>query len=271
MIRSDEPMVSDIRGRVLSRLVAWLAATVVVALIGPFTTYLSFTFAERLAYWGTLIGGAILVAEAVRAVTGRVFGDESLSSDLAGALVLALVLGPAIWAVNLLLYGFDVAGLFWLAEHVVVVLAVCLCIVLVRDQLRRSRDRAAARQPAPPAPMPDVELSAPVPEPERRPGFLDRVEGVPEGRLLRVSADDHYLHVVTTAGCGRILMRFRDALEELEALPGHRIHRSHWVAEGAILRIRAEGRRHLAELGDGTALPVSRAYLDDLRAAGLLG
>jgi hypothetical protein len=89
------------------------------------------------------------------------------------------------------------------------------------------------------------------------------------GDLLRVSADDHYLHVHTEAAEARVFMRFRDALLELAHLPGFQIHRSHWVAAHAVLRVRAEGRRFVMDLCDGTVLPVSQSYLEPLRIAGL--
>jgi DNA-binding LytR/AlgR family response regulator len=65
-------------------------------------------------------------------------------------------------------------------------------------------------------------------------------------------------------------MRFRDALAQLDDMPGYRIHRSHWVAAPWLKRVRSEGRRYVAELNCGTELPVSRAYLDDLRRDGYL-
>ncbi|QOL82157.1 LytTR family DNA-binding domain-containing protein [Pseudooceanicola spongiae] len=99
--------------------------------------------------------------------------------------------------------------------------------------------------------------------------FLKRLP-VDLGRaLIRVSALDHYVEVQTSAGTTLLLMRFADALEELEGCPGHRIHRSHWVAAGAIRRLLRQERAMMVELEDGTRLPVSRSQQSEMRATGL--
>jgi hypothetical protein len=105
--------------------------------------------------------------------------------------------------------------------------------------------------------------------PQRGVTFLKRLP-VDLGRaLIRVSALDHYVEVQTSAGTTLLLMRFADALEELEGCPGHRIHRSHWVAAGAIRRLLRQDRAMMVELEDGTRLPVSRSQQSEMRATGL--
>jgi DNA-binding LytR/AlgR family response regulator len=54
------------------------------------------------------------------------------------------------------------------------------------------------------------------------------------------------------------------------AVRGHRVHRSHWVAEDAIREtLRRDGRVFLT-MTDGAEIPVSRSYQKALREAGLL-
>ena len=115
------------------------------------------------------------------------------------------------------------------------------------------------------APVGDVPPSAPVSRGER---FLARLPAHLGSELLYLSMEDHYLRVVTREGNALILLRMRDALTELEDYPGFQVHRSHWVAEGAIEGVKRDGRRYLLTLRDGRDIPVSRSYIDTLRTRG---
>ena len=78
------------------------------------------------------------------------------------------------------------------------------------------------------------------------------------------------MEAVTTAGSTLVLMRFVDAVAELDGAGGLRVHRSYWVArrhvEGAA---RQDGRTTLRLTG-GHEVPVSRTYMSAVRAAGLV-
>lgn len=66
-------------------------------------------------------------------------------------------------------------------------------------------------------------------------------------------------------------MRMGDAVNELEGEGGMRVHRSHWVASHSITGHRRDKDRVLLKLKNGLEIPVSRAYLKQVRAAGWLG
>jgi DNA-binding LytR/AlgR family response regulator len=99
--------------------------------------------------------------------------------------------------------------------------------------------------------------------------FLDRLPPKLRGATIRaVESEDHYLRIHTDRGSDLILMRFSDALAELEGLEGAQTHRSWWVARNAVRDVaRGEGRATLTLEGDLRA-PVSRRYARALRAAG---
>tara|TARA_R110000868_G_scaffold411515_1_gene704962 strand:- start:32736 stop:33665 length:930 start_codon:yes stop_codon:yes gene_type:complete len=99
--------------------------------------------------------------------------------------------------------------------------------------------------------------------------FLKRLPPDLGRDIIRVSALDHYVEVQTRAGTTLLLMRFADALEELEDIGGLRIHRSHWVARQAIRRVLRQDRALLVEMVDGARLPVSRSQQGGVRAIGL--
>ncbi|WP_343789753.1 LytTR family DNA-binding domain-containing protein [Brevundimonas kwangchunensis] len=99
--------------------------------------------------------------------------------------------------------------------------------------------------------------------------FLDRLPPKLRGGAIRaVESEDHYLRIHTDRGSDLILMRFSDALAELEGLEGAQTHRSWWVAKGAVRDVaRGEGRATLT-LDGGIEAPVSRRYAKALRDAG---
>lgn len=245
------------------RSAAWALISVAMAIAAPYGLEMAYGFWERLGYWSSVIAAAILIASFIRYTVLRRFGAETLGLLLLIALLQTIVLGPAIWLANNYIFRFDVSGPRWLAELTLIMLLVCLCVALVRYELARLRNFAKRETGSLPAAS-EEDNQPP------RPAFLDRGDAPLGGEVLVVSAADHYLDILTTEGRGRVLMRFRDALTELEGMPGYRIHRSHWVARAELVRVRPDGRRHIADLRSGKALPVSDAYIEDLRDAGLL-
>ena len=95
--------------------------------------------------------------------------------------------------------------------------------------------------------------------------FLKRIPARLGQNLLHLHMQDHYLEVHTDRGSDLLLMRFRDALREVEDLDGAQVHRSHWVARAALERIGRRNGRIVLHLVDGTEVPVSRTFTADLR------
>lgn len=243
--------------RVPRPVIIWVIATLFTMVTGPFGTYTALTLAERMVYWGMLIGIAIVLGRGLRRLVKQWKGDRPRTVDVDSitGVALTILYAPLLWGVNLWVYGADMGAIFLLLEYLFVVALVCM----VAGGLQYALDTI---QPVTPRMEQTYQTG------EAR--FLQRLDPDLGQDLLRVSADDHYLYVVTGHGEGRVLMRFRDALEELAELEGYQIHRSHWVARKALLRVRRDGRRHLADLTDGKTLPVSNSNLDQLIADGFL-
>lgn len=258
------------------RTAAWALLSLAVAFAGPYNDVMSYDFMQRLGYWSSVNALAIIVAAFIRAVILKRFPGETMGLLLGVACAQALVLGPMIWTLNTHVFGFETEGLGWLAELTLIMLLIALCVALVRYEVARARRQAQAQAQAQALAGAQGEAQLAlgaeqdVAERPRRPGFLDRADPDLPGEVLVVSAADHYLDVITTEGRGRVLMRFRDAMIELDSVPGYRIHRSHWVAVSELVRVRLDGRRHLADLKSGNSLPISDAYVDELRRAGLM-
>lgn len=113
-----------------------LCATILAALLGPFTTYEQFTLVERFGYWGGLIFGALPLAFGIRVLTFGVLRGPVLVVDAIAAAIIAVLLGSAIWAFNLRVMGFAVAGLQPLLEHVVIGALICFSMVGFRAYVR---------------------------------------------------------------------------------------------------------------------------------------
>lgn len=80
---------------------------------------------------------------------------------------------------------------------------------------------------------------------------------------------DHYVEIRTDKGGALVLMRLADAIAETEGVAGLQIHRSHWIAIGQVAQSVRLGGRLMLKMKDGTMLPVSRSYIEEVRAAGL--
>lgn len=82
--------------------------------------------------------------------------------------------------------------------------------------------------------------------------------------LQSLSAQLHYLEVVTHDTKQLILFSLNKATEMLPNSLGLRIHRSHWVAFDAIESVKKIGRQGEVTLLDGRTLPISRNRLQQV-------
>jgi DNA-binding LytR/AlgR family response regulator len=102
------------------------------------------------------------------------------------------------------------------------------------------------------------------------PAILDRLPLDRRGALVALSAEDHYVRVVTRTGEALVLIRLADAMRETGDLPGLQVHRSHWVALDAVRAVRRSGDGAVLTLATGHELPASRRFIPALRQAALL-
>ena len=99
--------------------------------------------------------------------------------------------------------------------------------------------------------------------------FLERLPLRLRGaEIWAVEAEDHYLRVHTSNGQDLVLLRLSDAIAELDGIEGAQVHRSWWIARGAITDVRRGNGRATLTLKDGAEAPVSRSYARALREAG---
>ena len=113
--------------------------------------------------------------------------------------------------------------------------------------------------------MHDREDSA-KPRIDRQPDILKRLEKIADAKtILSLSAQDHYVEVVTELGSELCLIRLTDAIAETSPIDGFQIHRSHWVSRKAIERFENTGGAARVTLTNGTTLKVSQSRVSRLR------
>ena len=239
----------EIRARLLApvRLSGWAAATLICGISGPFQTLEVFGPVANVFFWF----GAIVVASLLAVSIDQIMRDIWPKLKWYFRLPLQAMMFAPLYAVVILLaeqwlFPADKRHQIVVWELIVEVALIYLAIVVLSHiaQARNARVEAAV--------------------------FLKRVPPKLGKNLLRVSSQDHYLEITTDKGSDRILMRFSDALDELSAMDGLRVHRSHWVMKSAIQEVKQAGGKVVLHLNDGSEVPVSRTYRKDLEAVGLL-
>jgi DNA-binding LytR/AlgR family response regulator len=73
--------------------------------------------------------------------------------------------------------------------------------------------------------------------------------------------------VHTALGSALVLMRLRDAMALILDVEGMQVHRSWWVARGAVEDVVRDGRNIRLKLARDIEAPVARAKIADLRDA----
>lgn len=266
---ADSPLQSTMRE--LQRLAtaprfwaAIAAAALLLGLVGPFGTYEGLRLPARLAYWAATVAATYFVGVAFvhlqSALWTRRRGRPGAAVYALFGAVAGVPVTLAVWALNAAVFEGGAIPFLPLLAYVVVISAVVSAVVaLFMEQFERQQAAASvlpvAAPPAPPAP--------------RRPRILDRLPPHLRGELSHMTMQDHYVDIRTDKGGALVLMRFADAIAETDPVEGLQIHRSHWVALDQIAQTVRLGGRPMLKMKDGAMLPVSRSYLDAVRAAGL--
>ena len=255
--------------RSIPRQLPWvLGLAIVMAVTGPFGLYSSAGFGVRLVYFGTtavliwlqVLGIAVLLAQV------EVFQRWSIAARMALAGALAAIPGTIqiIVLLNWLIHPtpFRVAlEIYPQVAFLNVVIAVMIGLFIER-RLRSDADNERARVAA----LPTAD------EPKDSvPDFFRRVPPAIGRDLLALEMEDHYLRIHTALGSDLILLRLRDALAELGPARGRQVHRSWWVAEGAVASAERDARRPMLVLRNGVRVPVSKTFRDQVKEAGWLG
>ena len=241
---------------------AFASLVALFTFIGPFGTYDSIAASGRLGYWTLALGANWLVCASVMILTLRLTSSASPWGRvlaMAGAALVAAIPGTAVVHSAEILFRPHYEGGNALPTIYLGVAVLMMAIsVMVVGILARVRPAAG-----------DVEPPAAVSTGSAAPRFLDRLPPELGRDLVYLRMADHYVEAFTTAGSTLVLMRFADALAELEGAGGLRVHRSYWVARRHVTGATRRNGRTILSLTGGHEAPISRGYLAAARDAGL--
>lgn len=220
-------------------------------LIGPFGTDTGLFSPARYLYWALIVFGTVwpvqLVFTAFERQAKRAHRRQAVWVP-AASFVAAVPVTVVVVAVALAFgSGNAIAGIAGLYMQCALVIMAVATVVHLLEQ---------------PAALPAAR--------HNEPPILRRLPGAKRGKLLRLTAQDHYVEVVTDRGATLVPMRFKDAIFEVGKLSGSQVHRSHWVATDAIVERRHRDGRMQVRMTDGAWVPVGRTYRDQARTAGVL-
>lgn len=246
------------------QLPAVVGLAVVLGVMGPFGTYEHMDLGRRIAYFGIIGGLSWLQIVALSAWFGRVEPIDRW--PVAGRMALVGVLAsiPSTFEVIAVQSWLGRPIPLWAAPYIFpenALLTTSIAVVfglLVEQRLRAKADAELARVAALPQPPP------------ASPDFLRRVPPALGRDLLALEMEDHYLRIHTALGSDLVLMRLRDALAELGPERGRQVHRSWWVATGAIASVDRTAGRLVLVLRNGLQVPVSKTYRESVKEAGWL-
>ena len=265
----DSPFtLRELRRSLAGQAGALVALVALFAFIGPFGTYDSLGVPGRIGYWAVAMGGNWLVCGSIMMLALVTAGGHSMRTRVlvtaaAAPVAAAPGTGVVFAAEALFRPGYSEAiGVPMIYLSVAVLMLVIGLAVVAALEVRRRLAEGGV-----PSPLADsAEASG------TRPGtrFLDRLPEKLGRDLVYLKTADHYVEAVTTAGSTLVLMRFVDAVAELDGAGGLRVHRSYWVARRHVAGAgRRDGRTTLRLTGDHE-VPVSRTYMAAVRAAGLV-
>ena len=253
------------------------AAVAVLTFLGPFDTWGRLSWPDRAAFWTLAIGVNWIFGMVVGVGAGLAFekrGWAGWAVAIAGGSVAASVPGTAVvWLLVAAWMDYRMTGAAELASlysqvvaiHLMLTSLVAWLVTMRREQAETDEGSERADGPGTARPPGEPPLDAPPGAP-----FLDRLPARLGRRLLHLHMQDHYVEVHTEEGSDLLLLRFRDALREVEGLDGAQVHRSHWVARAAVAGVERRSGRIALHLVNGSRVPVSRSFAPALRDRGWL-
>lgn len=222
--------------------ISWVAVSAVVSIAGPFGTYGALTTPDRALFWTPVIALSVFLSSVVRALVKSLW---NLQSTMQGSVLIAglnsWILAPILYLVILYVLPDPLHDIVSPGEIVLLIASVSMGICALRGSVSPSLEEA---QPA------GVKM----------PRLLRRIDPDLHGDIWAITVRDHYVDVQTSHGKASLLMRFSDAMDEVDCQEGAQVHRSHWVAWAGVGRVIREGGKLVLHLKNGHQIPVSRNH-----------
>jgi hypothetical protein len=238
------------------RVLLVLGVGVLMGLAGPFGSYPPLSTPVRYGVWIGFVSAGFIAATAAHRLVRET--RLTLPHPWVRPVIVALASAAPMtflvaWVISLVRPGHTVAPLAIPSLFVAVsAMQLLIVVLLLRDRRERSEPVAVA--------VDDRRAGFPEPMLARLPNRLGR-------KIVALQAEDHYLRLHTELGSDLILMRLSDAVGQIDRNLGLQVHRSWWVANGAIAEVEKDGQRTLLRLHNGLRVPVGRTYLAAARTA----
>ena len=243
------------------QLLGMLVLAVVLGVTGPFGTYSTLGLGARLVFFAS-VGAVTWVAVALLAAWfGQLEPIDRWPVYARMTLVGLLAAIPSTASV-IVIHGWVSWRLPWRLFFEIYPDNAFLTVVISVLMGLSIEQRLHARADAERARVADL--------PQAGPDFFRRIPPALGRDLLALEMEDHYLRIHTAIGSDLILLRLRDALTELDPTRGRQVHRSWWVADGAVTGTERAGARTLLVLRNGLTVPVSKSFRDQAKEMGWL-
>jgi hypothetical protein len=272
--------------RVLLELSALLVVSSVVGFLGPFGTYMRGDLASRAVSWAMLLFGAYILARPTMELWSWIARITRLPQAplIFWGMILFSVPIAIIWKMS----GAPEANLIGGYASIFSFTVLCSLLVMVVAWWAERADASLFRYysgalPAEAAIGSDIGRpalgdsdpddttdSASSPADARQPRLRARLSASFKGEILALKSEDHYVRVHGLRGSELLLVRLRDAIAEMDGLPGEQTHRSWWVARGAVAGVHVHGRGCEIRLTNGERALVARDSVDRLRRSHFL-
>ena len=230
-----------------------LLVTIIVVVSGPFGTYQAFTLVGRAIYWTPLVALALAVSGISCLIAQHWFPKRvHFEHAVLAAGLFFLIYTP----IMLLVTGSGVFGRLPEPVSSLYVLAAVAAFAIVLGIWSMVFGTA------------HLQISAPV---VARPRLYMRLPEVADQWIVRITVQDHYVEVRSSdGGAHRLLMRFKDAVREMDDADGFCVHRSHWVARDAVQSAVKAGPKEFVIMTTGERIPISKTYRENVVLAGFL-
>ena len=231
------------------------AMIVLFSVIGPFGTFESLSLGPRFLYWAGTMIGSWAIAILSLGITVALLNKFSLSLNVTMIIGAIFSAAPIALFLNVIIPLFFSKGTpysFWVQYLYALPITLTFALItnfLVNAEMNGEETQITSDE--------DNSLMARIPSEKR-------------GPIKYMSAEDHYVKVVTTRGSEMVLIRMADAENAVAQLSGTRIHRSHWVNKKYVVSHNRQNGQPYVVMDDGLELPVSRSYTKAARAADLI-
>ncbi|NHQ75931.1 LytTR family transcriptional regulator [Roseovarius gahaiensis] len=239
----------------------WAISIVLATTAGPFGSYEAMHWPLRLTYWLLIVTMGIVFGYAVRALAVIVVGfARPVLFDIFASVTMGLTFGPVVWMIRKAFQPANIDFPVQLPDVMLNTFLISVAVFVVRRQICQTEPGAYL-----------LNDGGFVGSAQDKPRLLRRLSEDQRGQVLRLTAKDHYVDIVSDKGTATIRMRLADAIDEMEPVEGYCVHRSHWVARTGIVGVERENPHKLfVVLSNGDRVPLSRKYRPSLEKAGII-